>query len=148
MKIEKITEVVKDETFARSIVDMKSPEEVKEAFATKDVDISLEEAKVIISTIQRMIKNNSTELSEKDLQEISGGGQTLKIASAVALGIIAAGGVAALGKYSYDVANELSKDKFIRGAGKLVQNAKLSHPSLYEKAVSGGADMIEQLTKE
>ncbi len=144
MKIEKITEVVKDETFARSIVDMKSPEEVKEAFATKDVDISLEEAKVIISTIQRMIKNNSTELSEKDLQEISGGGQTLKIASAVALGIIAAGGVAALGKYSYDVANELNKNTF----DKLRQNARLSNPSLYEKAVSGGADMIEQLTKE
>lgn len=142
MKIEKITEVVKDETFARSIVDMKSPEEVKEAFATKDVDISLEEAKVIISTIQRMIKNNSTELSEKDLQEISGGGQTLKIASAVALGIIAAGGVAALGKYSYDVANELNKSTL----NKLIQ--KGLSPSLYEKAVSGGADMIEQLTKE
>ena len=142
MKIEKITEVVKDETFARSIVDMKSPEEVKKAFATKDVDISLEEAKVIISTIQRMIKNNSTELSEKDLQEISGGGQTLKIASAVALGIIAAGGVAALGKYSYDVANELNKSTL----NKLIQ--KGLSPSLYEKAVSRGADMIEQLTKE
>ena len=142
MTTEKITEAVKDETFARSIVDMKSPEEVKKAFATKDVDISLEEAKVIISTIQRMIKNNSTELSEKDLQEISGGGQTLKIASAVALGIIAAGGVAALGKYSYDVANELNKSTL----NKLIQ--KGLSPSLYEKAVSRGADMIEQLTKE
>lgn len=147
MKIEKITEVVKDEAFAKSIVDMKSPEEVKKAFATKDVDISLGEAEVIISTIQKMIKNNSTELSEKDLQEISGGGNTLKIASAVALGIVAAGGIAALGKYSYDVADELNRSPVTREFRKLGEDAGITNPSLYQKAVRGGADIIEQLTK-
>lgn len=148
MTTEKITEAVKDETFARSIIDMKSPEEVKKAFATKDVEISLDEAQVIISTIQKMIKNNSTELNEKDLEEISGGGKTLKIAGAVALGIIGAGGIAALGKYGYDVANELDKSPVIREASKFAKNIGISKPSLYQQAVSGGADIIEGLVSD
>ena len=148
MKTEKITAAVQDETFAKSLIDMESPEEVKKAFAAKDVEISLEEAKVIISTIQRMIKNNSTELREEDLKEISGGGNTFKIASAVALGIVAAGGIAALGKYGYDVAKELDRNPVSREASKFAKNMGMSKPSLYQKAVSGGADIIEKLAKD
>ena len=118
MKTEKITAAVQDETFAKSLIDMESPEEVKKAFAAKDVEISLEEAKVIISTIQRMIKNNS------------------------------AGGIAALGKYGYDVANELDRNPVSREASKFAKNMGISNPSLYQKAVSGGADIIEKLAKD
>ena len=73
METEKITEAVKDEEFAKSIIDMKSPEEVKKAFAKKEVEISLNEAQVIISTIEKMVSKGSTELSEEDLEEIAGG---------------------------------------------------------------------------
>ena len=35
MKTEKITAAVQDETFAKSLIDMESPEEVKKAFIGK-----------------------------------------------------------------------------------------------------------------
>ena len=89
METEKFNEAVKDETFARSIVDMKSPEEVKKAFASKDVEISLDEAKMIISTIEKMISKNSTELSEEDLNEIAGG-KNIVIAGKTSLAMAAA----------------------------------------------------------
>lgn len=73
METEKITDAIKDESFVKSIIDMKSPEEVKKSFATKDVEISLDEAKMIISIVQKMISSNSTELSDEDLEEIAGG---------------------------------------------------------------------------
>ncbi len=108
MKIEKITEVVKDEEFAKSIIDMKSPEEVKEAFAKKEVEISLDEAQVIISTIERMVKKGSVELSEKDLEEIAGGrtpsiSERLSYSLAAALGTIV---VALSIKKMYDIRKE------------------------------------------
>lgn len=91
METEKITDAIKDEAFARSIIDMKSPEEVKKSFAAKNVEISLDEAKMIISIIQKMVNNNSTELSEEDLGEIAGGMklnnvQKISLALAGALG--------------------------------------------------------------
>ena len=91
METERITEAVKDETFVRSIIDMKSPEEVKNAFAKKDVEISLDEAQAIISTIEKMVNKGSTELSEEELKEIAGGMklttvQKISLAMAAALG--------------------------------------------------------------
>ena len=91
MESEKITDAIKDESFAKSIIDMKSPEEVKKSFATKDVEISLDEAKMIISIIQKMVNNNSTELSDEYLQGIAGGTelnevQKVSLAMAAALG--------------------------------------------------------------
>lgn len=93
METEKITEAVKDEAFAKSIIDMKSPEEVKDAFAKKEVEISLEEAQIIISTIEKMVNKGSTELSEEDLKEIAGGRraevtESLSLSLAAALGTV------------------------------------------------------------
>lgn len=108
METEKITEAVKDEEFAKSIIDMKSPEEVKKAFAKKEVEISLDEAQVIISTIEKMVNKGSTELSEKDLEEIAGGRsasivEKLSLSLAAALGTV----VAALSlKKMYDIRKE------------------------------------------
>lgn len=108
METEKITEAVKDEEFAKSIIDMKSPEEVKKAFAKKEVEISLDEAQVIISTIEKMVNKGSTELSEKDLEEIAGG-RSASIAERLSLSLAAALGtvVAALSlKKMYDIRKE------------------------------------------
>lgn len=73
MQKNEITETMRNEDFVNSILDMQTAEEVKEAFKEKGVDISLEEIKTIESIINKMVEKNSTELSDEDLSEISGG---------------------------------------------------------------------------
>ena len=72
-KEEKITEAMKDIKFVEKIIDIRSPEEMQKAFATKKIDLSLEEAQAVISTIKKLSESKSGEVSDEDLEEISGG---------------------------------------------------------------------------
>lgn len=68
-----IMEIMRDEDFVNEILDMQTTEEVKEAFAEKGLELSLEEIDIISQIINKMVDKNTTELSEEDLEEISGG---------------------------------------------------------------------------
>ena len=74
-----IMEIMRDEDFVNEILDMQTTEEVKEAFAEKGLELSLEEIDIISQIINKMVDKNTTELSEEDLEEISGGSLISKI---------------------------------------------------------------------
>ena len=101
-KEEKITEAMRDIKFVEKIIDIRSPEEMQKAFATKEIDLSLEEAQAVISTIKKLSESKPDEVSDEDLEEISGGA-TSSTNSIIPLVII--GGLAA----SMVVANTVDK---------------------------------------
>ena len=90
-----ISEAMKDVEFAKKIIEIQSPEEMQKAFATKKIDLSLEEAQAVISTIKKLSESKSGEVSDEDLEEISGGAtsstnEKISIATAAALGTMVA----------------------------------------------------------
>lgn len=97
-----ISEAMRDIKFVEKIIDIRSPEEMQKAFATKEIDLSLEEAQAVISTIKKLSESKSGEVSDEDLEEISGGA-TSSTNSIIPLVII--GGLAA----SMVVANTVDK---------------------------------------
>ena len=97
-----ISEAMKDVEFAKKIIEIQSPEEMQKAFATKEIDLSLEEAQAVISTIKKLSESKPGEVSDEDLEEISGGA-TSSTNSIIPLVII--GGLAA----SMVVANTVDK---------------------------------------
>lgn len=101
-KEEKITEAMRDIKFVEKIIDIRSPEEMQKAFATKEIGLSLEEAQAVISTIKKLSESKPGEVSDEDLEEISGGA-TSSTNSIIPLVII--GGLAA----SMVVANTVDK---------------------------------------
>lgn len=101
-KEEKITEAMRDIKFVEKIINIRSPEEMQKAFATKEIDLSLKEAQAVISTIKKLSESKPGEVSDEDLEEISGGA-TSSTNSIIPLVII--GGLAA----SMVVANTVDK---------------------------------------
>ena len=90
-----ISEATKDIEFAKKIIKIQSPEEMQKAFATKGLELSLEEAQAMISTIKNFAENKSGELSEADLEGVAGGVNLgtigkISIATATALGTMVA----------------------------------------------------------
>ncbi len=90
-----ISEAMKDVEFAKKIIEIQSPEEMQKAFAKKEIELSLEEAQAIISTIKKLAKSESGELSEDDLEGVAGGIdlekiEKISIATAAALGTMVA----------------------------------------------------------
>ncbi len=102
VKEKMISEAMKDIKFVEKIIDIRSPEEMQKAFATKEIDLSLEEAQAVISTIKKLSESKPGEVSDEDLEEISGGA-TSSTNSIIPLVII--GGLAA----SMVVANTVDK---------------------------------------
>lgn len=127
-----IMEVMRDEDFVNEILDMQTTEEVRDAFAEKGIEISLEEFDIISQIISKMVDRNTTELSDDDLEEISGGSlvsggkkvfkdvassfssandDTTKLGSALAYTSIAVGFIATgiAGKIIYDKGKKVVK---------------------------------------
>ncbi len=102
VKEKMISEAMKDIKFVEKIIDIRSPEEMQKAFATKEIDLSLKEAQAVISTIKKLSESKPGEVSDEDLEEISGGA-TSSTNSIIPLVII--GGLAA----SMVVANTVDK---------------------------------------
>lgn len=120
MKKEEISEAMKDIKFAESIMDMQSPEEIKKAFKAKGVDLSLEESKVVISTIKKIDESESGELSEDDLQKIVGGvgeGEKSRDPKIEKMAIIATG--VAVGMFAYATFSN-AKNLVFSAGGKIV----------------------------
>ena len=102
VKEKMISEAMKDIKFVEKIIDIRSPEEMQKAFANKEIDLSLKEAQAVISTIKKLSESKPGEVSDEDLEEISGGA-TSSTNSIIPLVII--GGLAA----SMVVANTVDK---------------------------------------
>lgn len=86
MNEELLKEVLSDADFAKSLIEMDTPEAVQSALKEKGIDLSLED----ITAIQNILTNQSEgELSEDDLENVAGGSLTIMGAIAIA-GIIGA----------------------------------------------------------
>ena len=57
-----LMEVMRDEDFVNEILDMQTTEEVKEAFAEKGIELSLEEIDIISQIINKMVDKNTTDV--------------------------------------------------------------------------------------
>lgn len=120
MEKEEISEAMKDVKFTESIMDTQSPEEIKEAFKAKGIDLSLDESKVVISTIKKVAESDSGELSEEDLKKITGGITASELAKdprIEKMTVIAAG--VAMGMFTY-ATFATAKNLFFSASGKIV----------------------------
>ncbi len=70
---EKFKNLMQDEEFVTSLLEMQTPEEVQEEFKKHDIEMSLDEVGQLGSAINYMIKEEKTELTEDDLAKIGGG---------------------------------------------------------------------------
>ena len=100
MEKEKMEKALKDKDFVAKILAMQTPEEVQEAFKGKGVEISLEEVEILGKIINKTAQKGG-ELSEKELEEITGGGEKLKKFGAVCLGVPMFFGIGFLGGIEY-----------------------------------------------
>ncbi len=67
----KIKEVFSDEQFVKELLEFETPESVQSALIDKDIDVTLED---IVKTRELLARYNSGELSEEDLESVTGGG--------------------------------------------------------------------------
>ena len=82
----KLEEVLKDEGFVKSLLEMENPEDVQTALAEKDIEVTLEELASARDLLSKYGEKGS-ELSEDELEEVSGGVITgIIICVCVALG--------------------------------------------------------------
>ena len=119
MEKEEISEAMKDIKFTESIMDTQSPEEIREAFKAKGIDLSLDESKVVISTIKKVAESESGELSEEDLKKITGGvaDELARDPRIEKMTIVAAG--VAMGMFAYATFSS-AKNLFFNAGGKIV----------------------------
>ena len=78
----KFSNLMKDESFLKKILVMKTPEEVQAAFKGKGVEISLEEIELLGDLINKSIEKGGKKLTEDDLHEIVGGDGGIDIGKA------------------------------------------------------------------
>ena len=67
----KLEEAMRDEAFVAMLGEAVTPEEAQKLFASKGIEFSLEEVKAIAKSLQ--VKAENSELSEDDLEAVSGG---------------------------------------------------------------------------
>ena len=73
---EKLMELLKDEAFAKELLNENNPEDVQAKLNAKGVDISLEEVNAIAAAMEKAAQGGaaeSDELSEDDLENVAGG---------------------------------------------------------------------------
>ena len=84
MNEELLKEVLSDEAFAKSLIEMETPEDVQTALKEKGVDLSIEDIKAIQNIL---VNQEDGELSEDDLENVAGGVDVDKIITGVVDGI-------------------------------------------------------------
>ena len=72
MNQEKIQEVFSDEAFFKEIFSKDTPEEVQTILAEKDIELSIEDILKLRKIIEKKL-NQGVELSDDDLEDVSGG---------------------------------------------------------------------------
>ena len=75
MNEERIKEVFSDEAFVKQLFEQESPEQVQELLLDKEIDLSVDEIKKLRELIEKHISGelNLEELSDEELESVSGG---------------------------------------------------------------------------
>jgi predicted ribosomally synthesized peptide with nif11-like leader len=71
-RYEQAMELIKDEEFSKELSKQENPEGVQKLFASKGVELSIEELKDIAHAIILMTQTDQ-ELSDEDLEQVAGG---------------------------------------------------------------------------
>ena len=83
-----LEKALKDEIFARKVLEMQDLGDVQAAFKTKNVDLTIEEIQQIGDAVKKVAakkqENPGAELSLDQLEEVAGGGITMTIICCVA----------------------------------------------------------------
>lgn len=69
----KFEEAKKDTEFMKMLGEQDTPEKIQAAFATKGIELSLDEVKELVVKVVDMAGNNDGELNENALDNVSGG---------------------------------------------------------------------------
>jgi len=84
MNEERIKEVFSDEEFVKELLSRETPEEAKALLEEKDIDFSVEDLvklkDIIAAKLQAAENGESAELTEEELEDVSGGTLTFIIA--------------------------------------------------------------------
>ena len=70
---EKIAVLLEDEAFVARIAECDSLEGIREAFQDAGCDITLEQAKGFVGSLDKLLEGGADELSEESLENVSGG---------------------------------------------------------------------------
>ena len=83
-----IREVFSDENFVKGLFELETPEAVQQALRQKDISLSVEEIVKIRELVLKRMETGA-ELSEEELESVTGGSATVLIATMlfVAIGI-------------------------------------------------------------
>ncbi len=70
MNEERMRELANDKAFMEMVLGLETPEEVQDAFAEKDVDLSIAEIQKVYELLS---EHAGEELTEEDLEQVAGG---------------------------------------------------------------------------
>ena len=73
MNEERIKEVFADEAFVKELLSTETPEEVQELLEDKDIEMSIGEIEKAKEMILKKLEDPDAELSDEDLEDVSGG---------------------------------------------------------------------------
>jgi len=100
MNEKRIKEVFSDEAFVKELVSKETPEEVQALLEDKDIEMSVSEIVKLRELLEKKAEDPNAELSDEDLEDVSGGVIPLMIAAAVAplviFGVVAGTGYGAV----------------------------------------------------
>jgi hypothetical protein len=81
-----IREVFSDEKFVKGLFELETPETVQQALRQKDISLSVEEIVKIRELVLKRMETGA-ELSEEELESVTGGSATVLIATLIFVGI-------------------------------------------------------------
>ena len=81
-----IREVFSNEEFVKGLFQLETPEEVQQALRQKDISLSVEEIVKIRELVLKRMETGA-ELSEEELESVTGGSATILIATLLMVGI-------------------------------------------------------------
>jgi len=73
MNEERIKEVFSDEAFVKELVSKETPEEVQALLEDKDIEMSVSEIVKLRELLEKKAEDPNAELSDEDLEDVSGG---------------------------------------------------------------------------
>jgi len=73
MNEKRIKEVFSDEAFVKELVSKETPEEVQALLEDKDIEMSVSEIVKLRELLEKKAEDPNAELSDEDLEDVSGG---------------------------------------------------------------------------
>lgn len=94
MNQEKITQVLSDQAFVESLMNMETPEQVQSAMKDKGIDLTIDDIVKVRELLVAKKDSSSDELTSDDLDNVAGGIAVTMIIGAIAgaIGAAASGG--------------------------------------------------------